>query len=145
MSTLYESICHAHVEGSRLERQTKEECRNLAVNLISGIREELQAPQDALQLASPDERPDIGVSTPREAVMRRNGNLGWEFGFILYIKLPQSGSPLGDSWGAFTIRRKDGAYWGADEIKLSYPEPDHSVFRLFMVYQKCGLFARSAV
>jgi len=137
MSTLYESLCANQVERIRMDNETEEQCKALAVSLITGIGKELSAPAGMFCLVQRGtETATVGI--PGEDEFPKDvGFLAWEFRFALSLTHPSGKMLLGTSWGDFTIRRQLGAQakqwgmleWGGSEYELSYPTPDSGLIQ----------------
>jgi hypothetical protein len=136
MSTLYESLCVNQRERIRLERETKKCCQELALSIISGIGEELAAPDNMFGLVQPAPRPG-GVIPPAIDFPKSVGFLAWGFRFAFSLTHPNHDIVMGTYSGDFTIRRQAEARsrqwgvleWGDSKYELNYPTQEISVIR----------------
>jgi hypothetical protein len=137
MSTLYESLCADQLERIRMDNETEEQCKALAVSLVTGIGRELSAPEGMFGLIQRGSE-TVTMGIPGEDEFPKSvGFLAWEFRFALSLTHPNGNMLLGTYWGDFTIRRQLGAQakqwgvleWGGSEYELSYPTPDSALIR----------------
>lgn len=120
-----------------MDHETEEQCKALAVSLITGIGKELSAPERMFGLIQRGSE-TVTVGIPGEDEFPKSvGFLAWEFRFALSLTHPNGSMLLGTSWGDFTIRRQLGAQpkqwgvleWGGAEYEISYPTPDSGLIQ----------------
>ena len=137
MSTLYELLCADQLERIRMDHETEEQCKALAVSLMTGIGKELSAPEGTFGLIQRGSK-TMPVGIPgKDEFPKRVGFLAWEFRFALSLTHPNGNMLLGTSWGDFTIRRQLGGQskqwgvleWGGAEHEISYPTLDSGLIQ----------------